>query len=39
MELILGFSISAFIAVVTIDTLQQRRQNMKNFRMGGHERN
>jgi len=27
MELILGFSISAFIAVVAIDTLQQRRRN------------
>jgi hypothetical protein len=27
MELLLGFSITAFIAVVAIDTWQQRRQN------------
>jgi hypothetical protein len=39
MELILGFSISAFIAVVAIDTLQYRRQHLKNFRVGRHERN
>ncbi len=31
MELFLGFSITAFIVVVTLDTLQQRRQNQKNI--------
>jgi hypothetical protein len=36
MELILGFSISAFIAVVAIDTLQQRRQNRKHLHMRPH---
>jgi flagellar biosynthesis protein FlhB len=39
MELMLGFCISAFIAVVAIDTLQYRRQHMKDFRMDRHERN
>jgi hypothetical protein len=29
MELFLGFSITAFIAVVTVDTIQQRRLNRK----------
>jgi hypothetical protein len=28
MELILGFSITVFVAVVTIDTLQYRRRNL-----------
>jgi hypothetical protein len=31
MELFLGFSIAAFIVVVTVDTIQQRRQNRKMF--------
>ena len=39
MELILGFSISAFIAVVAIDTLQYRRQHTKDFGRDRHERN
>jgi hypothetical protein len=32
MELILGFSISAFIAIVAIDTVQQRRQYMNRHK-------
>jgi type II secretory pathway component PulJ len=39
MELLLGFSITAFIAVVTIDTLQQRRQNRKHLHLRTNERN
>jgi hypothetical protein len=31
MEIVLGFSIAAFIAVVSLDTMQQRRQNMKHL--------
>ena len=38
MELILGFSISAFIIVVAIDTLQQRRQHLKHPHMSTNER-
>jgi flagellar biosynthesis protein FlhB len=37
MEIVLGFSIATFIVIVTIDTLQQRRQNMKNMGMKRHE--
>ncbi len=29
MELLLGFSIAAFVVVVTVDTIQQRRQNLR----------
>jgi hypothetical protein len=31
MELLLGFSITAFFAVVMVDTIQQRRLNRKMF--------
>ena len=33
MEFLLGFSIAAFIAVVSLDTLQQRRHNNKHVRI------
>jgi len=33
MEIVLGISIAAFIAVVSLDTLQQRRRNMKHLGM------
>ena len=33
MGIVLGFSIAVFITVVSLDTLQQRRQNMKNLGM------
>jgi hypothetical protein len=31
MELFMGFSITAFIVIVAVDTIQQRRQNRKVF--------
>jgi len=33
MEILLGFSIATLIAVVSLDTLQQRRQNQKHPEM------
>jgi flagellar biosynthesis protein FlhB len=37
MEIVLGFSIAAFFVIVIIDTVQQRRQNMKNLGMKTHQ--
>ena len=31
MEIVLGFSIAVFVAVVSLDTLQHRRHNMKQM--------
>lgn len=33
MEIVLGFSIATFIAVVSMDTLQQRHHNLKRLGM------
>ena len=33
MEIVLGISIAAFIAIVSLDTLQQCRRNMKHLGM------
>jgi hypothetical protein len=38
MEIVLGFSIAAFLAVVSLDTLQQRRHNLKQNGMQTRDR-
>jgi hypothetical protein len=37
MEMVLVFAISTFIAIVSIDTAQHRRQNLQKRIMGKHE--
>jgi hypothetical protein len=38
MEIVLGFSIVGFIVVVSLDTLQHRRQNIKHLELKTREK-